>query len=64
MSCDFAIDAVDLMLLGYVHEVFDNLELEFERSTRDCNWQSVKYLQGIHVDYRVASAYVRNMSPS
>ncbi len=44
------------MLLGNVHEVFDKLELEPERSIRDCNWQSVKYLQG--------NAYVRNMSPS
>ncbi len=42
------------MLLGNAHEVFDKLELELERSTR--NWQFAKYLQG--------SAYIRNMSPS
>ncbi len=38
--------SIFLMLLGNVHEVFDKLELELERSTRDCNWQSVTYLQG------------------
>ncbi len=44
------------MLLGNVHEVVVKLELELKRSTRDCNWQSVKYLEGC--------AYVRNDSPS
>ncbi len=44
------------MLLGNMLEVFDKLELELDRSTRDCNWQSVKYQQG--------STYVRDMSPS
>ncbi len=37
--------SIFLMLLGNVHEVFDKLELELERFTRHCNWQSVKYLR-------------------
>ena len=42
------------MFLGNLHEVFDKLELELERSTKDCT-VSVRYLQD--------SAYVTNMSP-